>query len=536
MKWWQNAVVYQIYPRSFQDSNGDGIGDLPGIASRLDYVAELGVDCVWLSPIYPSPMADFGYDVSDYTNIHPDFGTLDDFRALLAATHERGLRLIVDMVPNHSSHLHPWFVESRASRDNPKRDWYIWHDPAPDGGPPNNWISAFSGPAWTFDEATGQYYLHSFLPEQPDLNWRNPAVKEAYFSGMRFWLEMGVDGFRVDVIYRMLKDEDFTDEPPNPTYRDAMPSYDSLIHNKTRGVPGIHELIKEFRAVVDEYDDRVMIGEVYLKPKDQMPYYGEDLDECHFPFNFELVTGAFTAPAIADVIADYYHHLPDGAWANWVYDNHDVARITSSSRAGIANAANAALLLLTLGGTITWYYGDEIAMPDVAIPRDRIQDPKALREIDRVATRDTARTPMQWDDSPFAGFSTVEPWLPLDPNHRTCNVAAARSDTGSQLHLVQRLLRLRKQYPQLLDAPHELVHRDEHSLAYKRPGAAGTLMVALNLSDHAHTLPLRRPDSKSAVLVATRPGGMHANEAIALSWDEDGIRLGANEGVLVLID
>ncbi|GER92190.1 hypothetical protein KDW_63520 [Dictyobacter vulcani] len=281
--WWQSGVVYQIYPRSFMDSNGDGIGDLAGIHQRLDYLQWLGVDAIWLSPIYPSPMADFGYDIADYTNIDPLFGTLQDFEVLLRETHKRNMKMILDFVPNHTSDEHAWFVESRASRENEKRDWYIWKDPAEDGGPPNNWTSFFGGSAWEFDNASGQYYLHMFDVKQPDLNWRNPRVRQAMYDVMRFWLERGVDGFRVDVIWMMMKDGQFRDNPNRPEWKPGDPPYARQEGIYTENQPEVHEIIREMRSLIDTYGERVFIGEIYLPVPLLMNYYGETLDEVHLP-------------------------------------------------------------------------------------------------------------------------------------------------------------------------------------------------------------------------------------------------------------
>src|SRR4051794_8816651 len=303
--WWQHGVIYQIYPRSFMDSNGDGVGDLPGILSRLDYLEWLGVDAVWLSPIYPSPMADFGYDVADYTGVEPLFGTLDDFDRLLADVHRRGMKLILDLVPNHTSDQHTWFLESRSSRDNPKRDWYIWHDPAPGGGPPNNWPAAFGGSAWQWDAATGQYYLHSFAVEQPDLNWRNPEVEAAVFDAIRFWLDRGVDGFRVDVIYYMIKDDLFRDDPPNPNYRPGEDPDRAQIRLYSYNRQEVHDIVRRMRQVFDEYENRVIIGEIYLPYAQLMRYYGPTLNEVHLPFNFQLILLAWEAALIRDVVSEY---------------------------------------------------------------------------------------------------------------------------------------------------------------------------------------------------------------------------------------
>ncbi len=335
--WWARGIIYQIYPRSFQDQDGDGIGDLPGIAGRLDYLRWLGVDAIWLSPIYPSPMADFGYDVADFTGIHPMFGTLADFDRLVAVAHGRGLKVILDFVPNHSSDRHPWFQEARASRVNPKRDWYVWRDPAPGGGPPNNWLSHFGGSGWEWDEATGQYYYHAFLKEQPDLNWRNPAVVAAMHDAMRFWLERGVDGFRVDVIWHLIKDDQFRDNPPNPGFAEGMWPYTRLLPVFTADRPEIHDVIAGLRRVVDDYDERVLIGEIYLPVERLVTYYGRDLRGAHLPFNFQLILTAWNARSIDRLIRAYEAALPAGGWPNWVLGNHDNHRI--ASRVGLGPGA-----------------------------------------------------------------------------------------------------------------------------------------------------------------------------------------------------
>ncbi|RYY40048.1 MAG: alpha-amylase, partial [Sphingomonadales bacterium] len=319
--WWERAAIYQVYPRSFQDADGDGVGDLAGIERRLDYLVWLGVDAVWLSPIFPSPMADFGYDVADYVGIDALFGDFAAFDSLLAAAHDRGLKLLLDLVPNHSSDRHPWFVESRSSRNNPKRDWYIWRDPAPDGGPPNNWISDFGGPAWEYDEATGQYYSHAFLKEQPDLNWRNPDLRAAMLDVLRFWFDRGVDGFRIDVLWHMLKDAHFRDNPPNPDYDPGMGEMHKVRQLYSTDQPEVHEIAAEMRRIADdagaEGQDRLLIGEIYLPTERLMDYYGtEDAPEVHLPFNFQLIDIAWEAHVLADAILNYEEALPAGAWPN----------------------------------------------------------------------------------------------------------------------------------------------------------------------------------------------------------------------------
>ena len=344
--WWEPAVVYQIYPRSFQDSDGDGIGDLRGIEQRLDYLAELGVDALWLSPIFPSPMADFGYDVADYCGVDPLFGTLDDFDRLLGAAHDRGLKLMLDLVPNHTSDQHPWFKDSRSSRSSPRREWYIWRDPGPDGAPPNNWIADFGGSAWEWDDASGQYYLHAFLKEQPDLNWRNPEVKAAMLDVMRFWFDRGVDGFRIDVLWHLIKAQGLPDNSVNPEYRPEMGEKLRVLQLNSTNQPEVHELAAEFRALADEYGDRLLVGEVVLPLAELMKYYGQERPGVHLPFNFQLVEAPWSAAVLRTMIANYEAALPPGAWPNWVIASHDYPRI--AAKLGEAQARIAAMLLLTL--------------------------------------------------------------------------------------------------------------------------------------------------------------------------------------------
>jgi glycosidase len=487
--WWQTGVVYQIYPRSFQDSDGDGVGDLAGIISRLDHLSEtLGVDALWLSPFYPSPMADFGYDVADYCDVDPLFGTLEDFDGMVAAAHARGLRVIVDWVPNHSSDQHPWFVESRTSRDNPKRDWYLWRDARSDGSPPNNWLSAFGGPAWTWDEATEQFYLHSFLAQQPDLNWRNPQVEAAMLDTLRFWLDRGVDGFRIDVAHFLGKDPEMRDNPPRTSTEGLfkpMAGYDSQVHLHDKGHPFAHDVFRKVRAVLDGYGgDRFAVGEIHESDWAKWAgYYGAASDELHMPFNFSLLYVPWDAAEIRRRVEALEAALPAGAWPNYVLGNHDEPRI--ATRFGPERARLVAMLLLTLRGTPTLYYGDEIAMPEVAIPRDLQNDPWALRVPD-VPTRDGCRTPMQWAPGDGAGFTTagVEPWLPFTPDLDAHNVAAQLSDQRSLLQLYRQLLRLRRSEPALHlggftardDAP-------DGVLAYHRRAGDADFLVLLNLMD-----------------------------------------------------
>lgn len=494
MEWWKTATIYQIYPRSFQDSNGDGIGDLNGIKSRLQYLKDLGIDCIWLSPFYKSPMKDFGYDVADYCSVDPMFGTLKDFDGLLGAAHQQGLKLIIDLVPNHTSDTHEWFKDSRSSRDNPKRDWYVWRDPAPDGGPPNNWMAYFGGPSWTLDSSTGQYYLHQFLPEQPDLNWRNPEMKAAMFEAMRFWLEKGVDGFRIDVIWLLVEDAQFRDEPDNPDWRPGEIDRFRHLHVYQEDQPETLEVVREMRQVMDEFEgDRVMVGEIYLPYEQLMPYYGTaEHPGCHLPFNFHLMfrgMSNWTAENLRSIVEEYEASLPAFATPNWVLGNHDQHRL--ATRVGPEQARVAATMLFTLRGSPTWYYGDEIGMVDGSISPEKVQDPAALRQKGSAGEhgldpgRDPERTPMQWTPYAYAGFSTKEPWLPVNPDYQERNAEAQDADTESMLTLVRTLLAVRKETKALLGGDYQTYKAPGGVFAYLR---GGEVLVALNFTDEAKTM------------------------------------------------
>jgi alpha-glucosidase len=498
--WWQSATIYQVYPRSFQDADGDGIGDLKGIAQRLPYLRELGVDAVWISPIFPSPMADFGYDISNYTDIEPLFGSMSDFDALLAHAHELGLRVILDFVPNHTSEQHPWFIDSRLARSSPRRDWYIWRDPASDGGPPNNWMSEFGGSAWEWDAATGQYYYHAFLKDQPDLNWRNPAVREAMHEAMRFWLRKGVAGFRVDVIWHLIKDDQFRDNPPNTNYRAGLPPHQAVVPLYTADLPEVHDVINGLRRVVDEFPDRLLIGEIYLPVEKLVAYYGRDLTGAHLPFNFSLLETSWHARTIAKLIDDYEAALPRGGWPNWVLGNHDRPRV--ATRVGESQARVAAMLLLTLRGTPTIYYGDEIGMQQAIIAPEDVQDPFEKNVPGLGVGRDGARTPMQWDSSVFAGFSTQRPWLPVAPDASGCNVAAQTADATSILALYRRLIAVRKGSEALLRGHYRPVAATGDILLYVREAGDERILVALNLGHEPMRVSFPRAELRGKVLVS----------------------------------
>jgi alpha-glucosidase len=523
--WWRNGVFYQIYPRSYQDSNGDGVGDIKGIIGRLPYVSALGVDAIWLSPIFPSPMADFGYDISDYVGIDPLFGTKADFDALVSAAHAAGLKIILDLVPNHTSDQHPWFVESRSARENPKRGWYLWRDPRPDGGgAPNNWMSEFGGSAWQYDAKTQQYYYHAFLAQQPDLNWRNPDVRAAIYDVMRFWLRKGVDGFRVDVIWHLIKDEQFRDNPPNPDFRSHRPPHESLLPRYTADQAEVQDVIAEMRGVIDEFDDRVLIGEIYLPFERLVAYYGKDLSGAHLPFNFALLSAPWNARAIERIIAEYEAALPPGAWPNWVLGNHDRPRV--ASRVGQDQARVAAMLLLTLRGTPTLYYGDEIGMRQVAIAPDQVRDPFEKNVPGIGVGRDGCRTPMQWDATPQAGFSTAQPWLPLPDDYLHENAANLVADKQSILNLYRALIKLRKEAPALVSGAYVPLAAEGELLLYKRQDGEGSLLIALNLGGEP-------------VSVRSDTIGLSGEILLSTAMDREGEAIGEtlelrrNEGVIL---
>jgi alpha-glucosidase len=526
--WWQNGLIYQVYPRSFQDSNGDGIGDLRGLLQRLNYLKELGVKAIWISPIYPSPMADFGYDISDYRGIWPTFGSMQDFDELLGQVHNAGMKLILDLVPNHSSDEHPWFMESRSSRDSPKRDWYIWKDAKPDGSPPNNWLSVFGGSAWEWDERSGQYYYHAFLVKQPDLNWRNPAVEAAMLDIMRFWLDRGVDGFRVDAMWHLIKDQQWRDNPRNPEYKPGMATYEQLLPVYSTDQPELHGIVATMRQLLDGYDERLMIAEIYLPVHKLVAYYGANNSEAHLPFNFTLITLPWDARQISAAIDEYEGALAADDWPNWVIGNHDQPRITS--RVGRGQAKIAAMLLLTLRGTPTLYYGDEIGMRDVPIPASEVRDPQGLNMPGLNLSRDPERTPMQWDGNPNAGFTTGQPWLRLDQAFHRRNVQVQQQDIYSSLTLYQRLIRLRQEEVSLMTGAYRPVYSDQQQIAYIRQAEGHTgFLVVLNLTHRPCYFTPVIIRFKGVIILDTFP-------EIEQSRVENSIALSGDEGLIVRLE
>ena len=507
-QWWQRGVVYQIYPRSFMDASGDGVGDLEGIIRKLDYLNDgtpnsLGVDAIWLSPFFPSPMADFGYDVADYCAVDPLFGSLESFDRLVAEAHRRSLKVIIDWVPNHTSNQHPWFIASRSSRDNPKRDYYFWRDAKPDGSLPNNWGSFFGGPAWTWDDHTGQYYLHQFAKEQPELNWRNPAVLAAMLDTLRFWLRRGVDGFRMDVIGLIHKDPQLRDNPPNPKANPNLPPND--IHGRQLQVynqdqDDVHKVIRLIRGVLDEFPDRVGIGELWGDLQRWVRYYGEHGEELQLPFNFRLMEAPWTAAGMRRSVDAMEAALPDFAWPNYVLGNHDRIRLATRF-GGQAQARLAAMLLLTLRGTPTLYNGDEIGLENGIIPPEKIQDPQGIN-LGAERTRDVCRTPMQWDGSPHAGFSPVDPWLPVSADYATRNVAVQAGDHHSLLNLYRKLLWYRGGSPALFGGSYQPLDAGEDLFVFLRTAGSERRLVVLNFSSQANKLKLSL-ESKANIVLST---------------------------------
>ncbi|MDX2139204.1 MAG: alpha-amylase family glycosyl hydrolase [Chloroflexota bacterium] len=524
--WWKTGIIYQIYPRSFQDSNGDGVGDLRGIISRLDYLVWLGIDAIWLSPICQSPMKDFGYDISDYTAVDPLFGTLDDFDELIAEAAARQIKVVIDLVPSHTSDQHAWFIEARSSRDNPKRDWYIWADARADGSPPNNWLAYFGGPAWTWDAATGQYYMHNFLPEQPELNYRNPMVTEAMKGVVRFWLGRGVAGMRVDVIDRMLKDPEMRDNPPDPNYVEGVsnPQFKYLRVNSEQH-RDVHGLVREFRRTFDEFGDRPIIGEINFTTDIAYitSHYGAALDEMQLPFNFAFLMLPWSAQAIRDFVDRYDAAVPDGGQPNYVLGNHDVSRM--ATRLGSAQARVAALLLLTLRGTPTLYYGDELGMEDVYIAPEQYQDPQG---INIGYSRDPERTPMQWDITANAGFTTAQPWLPVAPDAMTRNVEVQGTQPDSVLALYRRMIAVRRATPALTTGSYRSADaKADDVFVYVRESGGQRVCVALNFGDRMQTLALRDL-GQGRIVVSTH---MDRTDAV----DMGALYLRENEGVVVAL-
>ena len=501
--WWRGCVLYQIYPRSFQDTNGDGIGDLAGITRRLVHVASLGVDAIWISPFMTSPMKDFGYDISDYRDVDPIFGTLSDFDALVAEAHRLGLKVVIDQVLSHSSNLHPWFVESRSSRDNDKADWYVWADPKPDGTPPNNWLSVFGGTSWEWDSRRRQYYLHNFLTSQPDLNFHNEAVRRALLDDVRFWLDRGVDGFRLDTANFYFHDAALADNPPLDAglqsevmaSRNQPYNFQDHVHDKNR--PEVLVFFAELRAFLDEYG-AMAVGEVgeRIRGVELMAEYTTGRDRLQMCYAFDFLSGNMPEPqAIRAVVERFEAAGPEG-WACWAFSNHDVERHATRWTAGGRDAERAlrlaAGILLTLRGSVCLYQGEELGLTEADVAYEDLVDPYGINFWPEVKGRDGCRTPMAWEAaSPSAGFTSGRPWLPVPPEHAARAVDALEADPGSLLHFYRRLINFRREHPVLATGAIAFLDAPDGVLAFTREGGGETLLCVFNLTGRpaAYRLP-----------------------------------------------
>ncbi|PKA02005.1 alpha-glucosidase [Leptospira levettii] len=539
MAWWKEAVIYQIYPRSFQDSNGDGIGDLEGIIQRLDYLAgskdSLGIDAIWLSPVYPSPMFDFGYDISDYEEIDPVFGDTQTFKRLLKEAHKRGIRIIMDLVVNHTSHLHPWFIESRSSVNSPKRDWYIWKQ-ANHNGPPNNWLGAFGGSGWEYDKRTGEYYFHSFLKEQPDLNWRNPDVEDAIFRMMKYWLDMGVDGFRLDVVNLYVKDEFFRN---NASYFMKGPRpYDKQVHTYDRDRPEMHGILRRMRKLLDSYSEkRMFVGEIMqdfpgnvLLPA---TYCGRN-DELHLAFNFMFLFSPWKAERFYQIVKDFESALGEDNWPNYTLSNHDFPRHITRYEKGdetLDRAKLAACMMLTLRGTPFLYYGEEIGMKRQKVPFNKIQDPVGKRYWPFHPGRDPERIPMPWDGSDTTGFTTGKPWLPLYEDSNTLNVESQKQDPNSLFFTYKKLIQIRKDRKSLRKGKLKiLLSDDKQALYYRRRDGKEETYIFLNFSSKPVQVSYPRKWNLNQILFSSK--NRNASFELEKELDTGDLILLPNEAVI----
>lgn len=483
--WWRGAAIYQIYPRSFADANGDGIGDLAGITAHLDYVASLGVDAIWLSPFYTSPMADFGYDIADYCDVDPIFGTLADFDALIARAHALGLKVIVDQVYAHTSDQHAWFAESRSDRQNPRADWYVWADAKPDGAPPNNWQSVFGGPAWTWDARRGQYYMHNFLSSQPQLNGHNPDVQDALLDVARFWLNRGVDGFRVDAINFSMHDPALTDNPPAPTGNGVRTRpFDFQLHIHNQSHPDIPLFLERLRYVLDDYGATFTVAEVGGDDSERERKAFTAPGRLDSSYGFDFLYARELTPRVVAAAVHAWPDAPDAGWPSWAFENHDAPRAVSrwaGTRDPHAFAAMKMLLLACLRGTIILYYGEELGLTQVDVPFDRLQDPEAIANWPLTLSRDGARTPMPWAaDAAGLGFSTADPWLPTGSDHAALAVDRQEADAGSLLNLTRRLLQVRHASDALMRGDMTVLTATDDVLVFERRTDGERLRCAFN--------------------------------------------------------
>ncbi|GAB3737374.1 alpha-amylase family glycosyl hydrolase [Luteimonas pelagia] len=529
-QWWRGAVIYQIYPRSYQDTDGDGIGDLPGIIERLDHVASLGVDAIWISPFFRSPMADFGYDIADYRDVDPMFGTLDDFDRLLEKAHALGLKVVIDQVLSHTSVEHAWFRESREDRTNPKADWYVWADARDDGTPPNNWLSIFGGVAWTWEPRRGQYFLHNFLASQPDLNFHNPAVREAMLDNVRFWLDRGVDGMRLDAINFCFHDALLRDNPPKPpalrTGRGFSPDnpYAFQYHHHNNTQPENLGFLEDLRALMDRYPDVAALGEI--SSEDSLATMAEYVGDgrLHMGYSFELLTDDRSAGHIRGTVETLEERMPHG-WPCWAISNHDVQRAVTRWGGGDPHPALAAqlvALVCSLRGSVCLYQGEELGLREAEVPFESLQDPYGIAFWPTFRGRDGCRTPMPWDTGAQAGFTTGTPWLPIPDDHRDASVAVQDGEPSSVLNRARAFLAWRRAHPALVTGSIRFLDAAEPVLAFVREGEGERLLVVFNLGREAVRWPL--PEGMRAT--ALDDHGQHAG-----AIDGDAVRLPAH-GVL----
>ena len=523
--WWRGATIYQIYPRSFLDTNGDGIGDLPGIIERLEYVASLGVEAIWVSPFYKSPMADFGYDIADYRAVDPIFGTLADFDRLIARAHGLGLKVIVDQVPSHTSDQHAWFHESRQSRRNPKADWYVWADAQPDGTPPNNWLSIFGGVAWTWEPRRGQYYLHNFLKSQPDLNFHNPDVRRAALDTMRFWLARGVDGLRLDAINFCFHDRKLRDNPPRPPHArkptgfsaDNPYGYQWHHHNNTQ--PEMLPFLEEIHALIEEYPGAMALGEISSDDSTATVAEYTQPGRLHMAYSFELLSNDNSPQHIRATVEQLRQRAPK-SWPCWTISNHDVERVVSrwgrSAPYLPHSATQLTAMICALRGSVCIFQGEELGLGEADVPYESLRDPYGIAFWPAFKGRDGCRTPMPWDSHESGGFSNAKPWLPVPHQHLALSVAAQERDETSALHGFRRLLAWRKQHPLLISGDIEFLAATNSVLAFRRFDDHGALLAAFNLSAEQATLPLAHIQVAHSIGGHGLPEGSFANATLTL--------------------
>lgn len=507
-EWWRGAVIYHVYPLSFADSDNNGFGDLAGVMGKLDYIASLGVDAIWLSPFYRSPMRDFGYDISDYRDVDPTFGTLRDFDALVARAHELGLRIIVDQVYSHTSTEHAWFRESRADRTNPKADWYVWADARPDGSPPTNWQSVFKASAWTWDARRRQYYLHNFQSDQPDLNVRHPDVQDALLDVARFWLDRGVDGFRLDAINFAMHDPELRDNPPVIGEAKRLRPFDFQHHFYNQSQPDIPKFLTRVRRLTEERGAIFLVAEVGGEQADaEMKLYTHGEDHLHSAYGFHYLYADTLTPSLVRECSERWRGGSEEGWPSWAFSNHDAPRVVSRwshARDRVAFARQALLLLITMRGSVFLYQGEELGLPQGDVPQEALQDPEAIANWPHTLGRDGARTPMPWRSGDLnAGFSQARPWLPVDPAHHALAVDRQEADEGSTLHFARRTVELRRRFSELRTGSMTVLEASEALLVFVRGEGGDALLCAFNLGDRP--VPWSLPEGWSLVETVNLP-------------------------------